>query len=124
MKPENDFKLHLGEYVHSVIEKSELSFADVAKKLNIAKSSLANRCYKPHYGTVYDLMSTSIVLDQNLFGVVNAALKKRDVYFNEYYTEEEVAELRKTIDRMTRQIDELKTEKQRLFNTIDALTNK
>ncbi len=112
----DEFSVHVGQKVKELMRVRGYSYQEFADKLRITKNGLANRLLKPHYGTYYDVIKTSIALEYDFLSEGIVAIKKAGVSVDTLPAQAELALLKA-------ENEQLKEELERFRKVIDKLTN-
>ena len=85
------YDIHVGHMIRNLIEADRsVSKKDVADKLSITYPGLANKFNTPHYGSIYDVIDISKILDINILTRIS-----NEVYGGNAYTlQQEIMQLR------------------------------
>lgn len=73
-----EFDLHLGQEIRKVFTDSAKKQVRMAEELNISSQAFQGKLNNPVFGTVYDLIKTSIFLDIDFLDYIRQHLAKMD----------------------------------------------
>jgi hypothetical protein len=96
-----EFGLHMGKIVNQyILNDPDLSIEKVGKRIDSAKTTLANKFKAPHYGTIYDLIKISIGCEHDFLSYAQLILRTKGVDIAKVYTETEYKALEKEIETL------------------------
>lgn len=108
------YSIHVGQKVKELMRMRGYSYQEFADKLRITKNGLANRLLKPHYGTYYDVIETSIALEYDFLSEGIVAIKKAGVSVDTLPAQAELVllkaeneQLKEELDRYRKIVDKL-----------------
>lgn len=61
--PDFQYQIHIGNRIKEVLRAKKIRFQDLADYLHISKTGLANKLYKPYFGTTFELIAICKYLD-------------------------------------------------------------
>ena len=111
------YGINMGQKVKEVMKMRGFSYQQFADKLRITKNGLANRLLKPHYGTFYDIIETSVALDYDFLSEGILYIKNAGVSVDTLPAQAEVTLLKATIEKLEDELD-------RYRKIVDKFTNK
>lgn len=108
-------KIHIGKKIKEVLDKSPMSMVDFAKKINLTRDGAYKMMEKETIATD-QLQKISSVLNHDFFSYyqtkLNIASDKNTHYG--YATKEEVSEIKKELETLTKLIHKLLTKEEKV----------
>lgn len=111
------FGLHLGEIIKHDADMSKYSQKELADKMKLSHRAFLSKFKSPHFGTIYDIIKISMILDKDYFTYPQAILNSNGIESPRIYSTQEYDQLKETL----LSVEEVKERYERI---IDKLSNK
>lgn len=72
-----EYGIHLGQIIREQVAASKVRQTELAKELGITTIGMQHKLNSPTYGTIYDIIKTSKIIDVDLFHIMRMMLVKR-----------------------------------------------
>lgn len=77
--PDFQYQIHIGNRIKEVMKKKKIRFIELAEFLRISKTGLANKLYKPYFGTTFELIAVCKYLNTDLISELLGVLVNEGV---------------------------------------------
>lgn len=99
------YGINMGQKVKEIMKVRGYSYQAFADKMRITKNGLANRLLKPHYGTFYDIIETSIALDYDFMSEGIVYIKSAGVSVDTLPAQAELSLLKSEVEKLNNELD-------------------
>ena len=118
--PPAQFGLHFGQIIKTYIDSNpSITQTKVAGLMELSKTGLRSKFESSTFGTIYDLIKLSIVLEHDFVSMARTPLKSKGIAIETEFEEQQYLELKERVASLEKDLVDRKREIDLLYEKLD-----